>query len=160
MPQPPIPKEFASSLWDDRRIRMLPSPSRIGLKGVEILIEHGKGLDDILNSTPGYNFNHPIKAMELLFRCRHLAPRYGQTTPIAPELTDRLVINNVPDVFLMGHVHINETKRYKGVTLLSTGSWQSQTPFQKRMQIEPTTGLASILDLQTHLIYPLDTTQL
>jgi DNA polymerase II small subunit len=156
MPQPPVPKEYAKELHDDPRVKMLGSPCRLNLNGVEILIEHGKGMDDILSSTPGYEFQHPIKAMELLFRCRHLAPRYGQSTPIAPERTDRLVIGNIPDVFLMGHVHINETKRYKGVTLVSAGSWQDQTPFQKRMQIEPTTGVATIFDLQTHQTLDLD----
>ena len=156
MPQPPVPWEYAKELHDDHRVKMLGSPCRLNLNGVEILIEHGKGMDDILSSTPGYEFQHPIKAMELLFRCRHLAPRYGQSTPIAPERTDRLVIGNIPDAFLMGHVHIKETKRYKGVTLVSAGSWQDQTPFQKRMQIEPTTGVATIFDLQTHQTLDLD----
>jgi DNA polymerase II small subunit len=156
MPQPPVPKEYAKELHEDPRVKMLSSPCRLNLNGVEILAEHGKGMDDILNSTPGYEFQHPLKAMELLFRCRHLAPRYGQSTPIAPERTDRLVIGSVPDVMLMGHIHINETKRYKGVTLVSAGSWQDQTPFQKRMQIEPTTGVATIIDLQTHQTLDLD----
>ncbi len=156
MPQPPVPKEYAKELHDDPRVKMLSSPCRLNLNGVEILVEHGKGMDDILSSTPGYEFHHPIKAMELLFRCRHLAPRYGQSTPIAPERTDRLVIGSIPDAFLMGHIHINETKRYKGVTLVSAGSWQDQTPFQKRMQIEPTTGVATIFDLQTHQTLDLD----
>ncbi len=156
MPQPPIPAEYAKELYDDRRVSMLPSPCRLSLGGVELLVEHGKGMDDILSSTPGYEFRHPIKAMELLFRCRHLAPRYGQSTPIAPERTDRLVISSIPDAILMGHVHINETKRYKGVTLVSAGSWQDQTPFQKRMQLEPTTGVATIFDLQTHQTLDLD----
>jgi DNA polymerase II small subunit len=156
MPQPPIPKEYAKELYENPRVKMLPSPCRLNLNGVEVLAEHGKGVDDILSSTPGYEFQHPIKAMELLFRCRHLAPRYGQSTPIAPERTDRLVIGSIPDAMLMGHVHINETKRYKGVTLVSAGSWQDQTPFQKRMQLEPTTGVATIFDLQTHQTLDLD----
>ena len=156
MPQPPIPKEYAKELYENPRVKMLPSPCRLNLNGVEVLAEHGKGVDDILSSTPGYEFQHPIKAMELLFRCRHLAPRYGQSTPIAPERTDRLVIGSIPDAMVMGHVHINETKRYKGVTLVSAGSWQDQTPFQKRMQLEPTTGVATIFDLQTHQTLDLD----
>ncbi len=156
MPQPAVPVDYAKELYDNPRVKMLSSPCRLGLNGVELLTEHGKGMDDILSSTPGYEFNHPLKAMELLFRCRHLAPRYGQSTPIAPERTDRLVINSIPDVALMGHVHILETKRYKGMTLVSAGSWQDQTPFQKRMQIEPTTGVATIFDLQTHQTLDLD----
>ncbi|MBN1683646.1 DNA-directed DNA polymerase II small subunit [Candidatus Bathyarchaeota archaeon] len=156
LPQPPIPKHYAEKLYLDERIRMLGSPTEINLGGVEILVEHGKSLDDILSSTPGYDFHEPIKAMELLFRCRHIAPRYGQSTPIAPESVDRLVIKNIPDVMVMGHVHINQTRKYKGVTLISAGAWQEQTPFQKRMNLTPTTGIASILDLQTHQCINLD----
>jgi len=156
MPQPQIPLKYAEKLYSDKRVKMLGSPCRLNLDGVEILVEHGKSLDDILSSTPGYDFHEPIKAMELLFRCRHLAPHYGQTTPIAPESVDRLVIKEIPDVMVMGHVHINQTKKYKGVTLVSTGSWQDQTPFQKRMNLSPTTGIATIFDLQTHQCINLD----
>jgi DNA polymerase II small subunit len=135
---------------------MLSSPCRINLAGVEILVEHGKSLDDILNSTPGYEFMKPWKAMELLFRCRHLAPKYGQSTPIAPETVDRLVIKDIPDIFVMGHIHVNEGKRYKNSTLISLGAWQDQTPFQKRVNITPTTGIASVVDLQTHQFWNID----
>jgi DNA polymerase II small subunit len=156
MPQPQIPLKYAEKLYSDKRVRLLGSPCRLNLGGVEVLVEHGKSLDDILSATPGYDFHDPIKAIELLFRCRHLAPRYGQTTPIAPESIDRLVIKDIPDVFVMGHIHINKTQKYKGVTLVSTGAWQDQTPFQKRMNLFPTTGVATIFDLQTHQCINLD----
>lgn len=156
LPQPFISSEYAAALHNDKRVKMLPSPSRLSLAGVEVLVEHGKSLDDILNSTPGYEFMKPLKAMELLFRCRHLAPKYGQSTPIAPESVDRLVIKDIPDLFVMGHIHVNEGKRYKGSTLLCLGAWQDQTPFQRRVNITPTTGIASVVDLQTHQFWNID----
>lgn len=156
LPQPPIPEKYAPELYADSRVHMLPNPSNLKLHGVEILLDHGKALDDILSSTPGYDFHHPVNGLELMLRCRLLAPIYGQTTPIAPERMDRLVIRSVPDILAMGHIHIHESKKYKGVTLISSGSFQDQTPFQRRMKLKPTPGLISVFNLKTHQHIPID----
>lgn len=156
LPQSPISKEYAEQLYQDPRIHMFGNPVRLSLNGVEALISHGKALDDVLSKTPGLDFNSPVKGMELLLRCRHLAPIYGASTPIAPEKRDRLVVDSVPDIFQMGHVHVYNSKRYKGITLIASGSWQEQTSFQKRMNLMPTPGIAPIVDLQTHQIVPID----
>ncbi|MBD3205330.1 DNA-directed DNA polymerase II small subunit [Candidatus Bathyarchaeota archaeon] len=156
LPQPPIPEKYASELYDDPRVHMLPNPSTFKLHGVEVMAAHGKGLDDILSSTPGYDFHHPVSGVELMLRCRLFAPVYGQTTPIAPERIDRLVMRTVPDVLAMGHVHIYESRKYKGITLISSGSFQDQTPFQKRMKLKPTPGLVSVFNLKNHQQIPLD----
>jgi DNA polymerase II small subunit len=156
LPQPPIPKKYAPRLYEDKRIHMLPNPCLLNLHDVEVFAFHGAALTDILSSTPGHDFKNPVKALELLVRCRHIAPIYGQTTPIAPETSDRLIITSVPDVILAAHIHINATKRYKGVTLVSTGGFQDQTPFQKRMNINPSPGIVSVFNLQNHQLVELD----
>ena len=156
LPQPPISKEYAEPLYQDRRFHMLGNPSRLLIDGVEALICHGKALDDVLSQTPRLDFQSPLKGMELLLRCRHVAPTYGASTPLAPEKEDRLVIVSTPDIFQMGHIHIYNSKRYKGVTLISSSTWQEQTSFQRRMNLEPTPGIAPIVDLQTHQLIALD----
>lgn len=156
LPQPPIPESYAPSLHMDRRVHLLPNPSIINLHGVKILLAHGKSLDDILSSTPGHDFHNPVKALELLLRCNHVAPIYGQSTPLAPEKIDRLVIREIPDVFVMGHIHIFGHRKYKNVTLVSSGSFQDQTPFQRRMKIDPTPGVISVFNLMNHQNIPLD----
>jgi DNA polymerase II small subunit len=156
LPQPPITEEYAESLCKDNRVHMLKNPSRLLLHGVETYISHGKALDEILSQVPGLNFQNPVKGIELLLRCRHVAPTYGSSTPLAPEKEDRLVIGNAPDILQMGHIHVHGVKKYKGTTMISSGSWQDQTPFQKRMNLLPTTGVAPIVDLQTHMVVPLD----
>jgi DNA polymerase II small subunit len=156
LPQPPIPREYAEELYSDERIHILSNPSYISLEGVEVLICHGKALDDILSSKPGLDFQQPAKGMELLLRCRHLAPIYGASTPIVPEGEDRLVIERVPDILHMGHIHIHQIKKYRGVTLIASGSWQSQTSYQRRLEIKPTPGVASIVDLKSLQSYTID----
>jgi DNA polymerase II small subunit len=172
LPQEPISREYAETLHENRRVRLLgnPSrltlhgvrvrllgnPSRLTLHGVEAYIAHGKALDEILSQVPGLGFHNPVDGMELLLRCRHVAPIYGNSTPIAPEKEDRLVIASTPDVFQMGHIHVHGVKKYKGATLIASGSWQTQTPFQKRVKLTPTVGVAPIMDLQTHAVVPID----
>ena len=156
LPQPPISKEYAYHLYEDSRIHMLENPSRLLLNGVEALICHGKALDDVLSKTPGLDFHSPLKGMELLLRCRHLAPTYGSSTPLAPEKEDRMIIVSPPDIFQMGHIHVHNSKRYKGVTMIASGTWQAQTSFQRKMNLSPTPGIASIVDLQTHQHIPID----
>ena len=156
LPQDPISREYAESLHENRRIRFLGNPSRLLLHGVEAYLCHGKALDEILSQVPGMDFHAPVDGMELLLRCRHAAPIYGNSTPIAPEKEDRLVINSTPDIFQMGHIHVHGVKKYKGATLIASGSWQSQTPFQKRVNLTPTVGVAPIMDLQTHAVVPID----
>jgi len=156
LPQPPIDEPYAPSLYGNPPLPPAPNPPHLHKKGVKVLVAHGTALTDILGSTPGHDFHNPITAMELLLRCRHLAPTYGLNTPLAPESTDRLVISQVPDVMVMGHIHIYGSKRYRGVTLVSTGCFQDQTPFQRRMDLKPTPGIVSLFNLRTHEELPLD----
>ena len=50
----------------------------------------------------------------------NLAPLYGERTPLASELEDYLVIDEVPDVFHTGHVHINTYRKFKGIHLITS----------------------------------------
>ena len=156
LPQEPIPREYAETLYDNRSVQFLGNPSRLLLHGVETYVCHGKALDEILSQVPGMDFHDPVGGMELMLRCRHVAPIYGNSTPIAPEREDRLVISSIPDIFQMGHIHVHGVKKYKGTTLIASGSWQTQTPFQRRVNLTPTVGVAPIVDLQTHAVVPID----
>jgi DNA polymerase II small subunit len=156
LPQPAIPRKYADALYGDGGVMLLGNPSTISLHGVEILVSHGDALNDVLTQVPGLDFRSPVKGMEALLRCRHLAPIYGATTPIAPEKRDWMVIESPPDILHMGHVHIFEYKKYKGTTLVNSGAWQSQTSYQKRMGLTPTPGIAPIVDLQTFKVTPID----
>ena len=156
LPQNPLSREYAEVLDENARIHLYGNPSRLQLHNVETFISHGKALDEILAHAPGLEFQKPVEGMELLLRCRHVAPTYGSSTPIAPEREDRLVISTTPDIFHMGHIHIFGTKKYKGSTLIASASWQNQTPFQVRVNLTPTIGVAPIVDLQTHKVIPID----
>ena len=96
LPQPPIFKKYAASLYDMNNVEMLGDPCYIRLHGVNILVYHGQSLPDIIGSTPGISFDSPADAMKVLLRARHLAPTHGSGTTVALEEDDRLVIDDVP----------------------------------------------------------------
>jgi len=46
-------------------------------------------------------------------------------------------------------VHTAGVSRYKDVLTVNSGTWQSQTEFQKRMNLRPTPAKATLVDLAT-----------
>ena len=149
LPQPAIPKEFAEPLYEARPITSLGNPSEVEVHGVRFLVHHGRSLVDLLTSAPGMSFDRPERAMELQLRCRHLAPEYGNRTSIAPMPVDHLVIEDPPDVFHSGHIHVFGHEQYRGTLIVNSGAWQAQTDYQERQGIKPTPGLLPVVNLQT-----------
>jgi len=159
LPQPAIPKDYAEPLYEARKIYSLGSPSTVSLHGVELLLFHGRSLDDIAAVAPNVSFDTPDKSMKLLLQSRHLAPIYGERTPIAPEKRDFMVIERIPDIFHAGHVHVLKCNKYRGTLIVNSGAWQRQTEFQKKMGLVPTPGIMPIVNLQTLKISTIDFTE-
>ncbi len=150
LPQPAIPRmNFGEQFYSLENCIMLGNPAFIELNGVKVLMYHGQGLDDIIATTPGLSYSKPAEAMKVLLKARHLAPIYGERTPVAPEREDMMVITEVPDIFHSGHVHVADIQSYRGTLVVNSGAWQSQTKFQQTMGITPTPGVAVIVNLAT-----------
>jgi DNA polymerase II small subunit len=149
LPQPAISKEYGEPVYEARAITSLGNPCEVELHGVRFLVHHGRSLEDMLTSAPGMSFDRPEKAMELQLRCRHLAPEYGNRTSIAPMPVDHLVIQDPPDVFHSGHIHVFGHEQYRGTLIVNSGAWQAQTEYQQRMGLKPTPGLLPVVNLQT-----------
>jgi DNA polymerase II small subunit len=156
LPQPAIPKDYAEPLYETRKIYSLGNPSTVSLHGVELLLFHGRSLDDIAAAAPNVSFDTPEKSMKLMLKARHLAPIYGERTPISPEKRDFMVIERPPDIFHAGHVHVLKCKRYKGTLIVNSGAWQEQTDFQQKMGLLPTPGILPLVNLQTSNISTID----
>jgi len=159
LPQPAIPEKHNLNLWNRENFFMLGNPSMIELNGVKILMFHGQSLDDVVGTTPGLSYSQPAKAMRVLLKARHLSPIYGKRTPIAPELEDMMVINEIPDIFHSGHIHVVDLDMYRGVLIVNSGAWQTQTPYQASVGITPTPGIALIVNLATLKVFRKDFTE-
>jgi DNA polymerase II small subunit len=149
LPQPAIPEGYLTAIKNKKNIRSVGSPALLNIHGVEILMYHGRSLDDILQVIPGMTHDHPEKAMRLLMQSRHLAPVYGGKTMLSPENKDYLVIDRVPDIFHAGHIHVVGVCNYRGVLVVNSGGWQSQTEYMEKLGLMPTPGKVPVVNLQT-----------
>ncbi|WP_405306227.1 DNA-directed DNA polymerase II small subunit [Methanobrevibacter sp.] len=144
-PQPAVPEEYAKALYELDNVEFISNPGVVSLDGINVLIYHGRSFDDLVMAIKSFEYEKSDEIMIELLQKRHLAPIYGERTPLASELEDYLVIDEVPDVFHTGHIHINSYKKYKGVHLINSGTFQTQTEFQKIYNINPTPAEVPIL---------------
>ncbi|MCS7121144.1 MAG: DNA-directed DNA polymerase II small subunit [Archaeoglobaceae archaeon] len=140
-PQPALPKEFRD--FFPKNTLHVGNPSLVSLEGVKVLIYHGRSLDDVVSKL-SLNYDEPQKAIEELIKRRHLSPKYGEKCPIAPEREDYLVIEDVPDIIHCGHVHTHGLGFYRGIFMVNSSTWQAQTDFQKKMNLNPKPGIVTI----------------
>ncbi|HIH35719.1 MAG TPA: DNA-directed DNA polymerase II small subunit [Methanosphaera sp.] len=144
-PQPAVPEKYAKALYELDNVEFISNPGVVSLDGINVLIYHGRSFDDLVMAVKNFEYEKSDEIMEELLQKRHLAPIYGERTPLASELEDYLVIDEVPDVFHTGHIHINSYKKYKGVHLINSGTFQTQTEFQKIYNINPTPAEVPVL---------------
>ena len=149
LPQPAIPEGYLTGIQGKKNIHSVGSPCLLSLHGVEILMYHGRSLDDIIAVIPGMDHDHPEKAMRLLMQSRHLAPVYGGKTMLSPENRDYLVVERVPDIFHAGHIHVLGYCNYRGVLVVNSGGWQEQTDYMEKLGLVPTPGKVPVVNLQT-----------
>jgi DNA polymerase II small subunit len=147
-PQPTFEKEIRD-LFSGREFIFVGNPCYLSAHGVEILSYHGQSLLDFSTNIQYLNYNEPTEVMKIMLKKRHLAPAYGGYTPLAPEHTDYMIIDKVPDIFVTGHVHIANIDNYRGVTLINASSWQAQTSYQKMLNFIPDSAKLPIVNLKT-----------
>ena len=145
-PQLPLPDRVIKNFKDN--LTFTANPVLLDISGVKILCYHGKSLDDLV-SLRDLSYDNPMAMMKELLNRRHMAPIYGGKTPLAPEREDHLLIREIPDIFVTGHVHSCGVERYKGVLMLNPGTWQAQTDYQKMMGFQPDPCRAIAVNLQT-----------
>ncbi|MBD3256465.1 MAG: hypothetical protein GF383_15310 [Candidatus Lokiarchaeota archaeon] len=148
IPRPAVPKKYARDL-EILGIKCLGNPATIRTHNVDTLIYHGDSMLDLNLLINELSNDDPAKTMKEMLRCRSLAPIFGNKTQIAPTPEDWLVINEVPEIFHTGHIHINGLSKYRNILLVNSGCFQAQTEFMKSFGIEPTPGIISLVELDS-----------
>lgn len=144
-PQPALPANLVRAL--PRNVRVLANPSTFALDGVVVEAYHGRSFDDLIPALPGASYARPTEVMKRMLQMRHLAPIYGDRTPLAPLPRDGLVIDPAPDILVTGHAHTYGVDRYRGVLLLNASTWQAETEYQRMRNISPVPARAAVVDL-------------
>jgi DNA polymerase II small subunit len=147
-PQPAFAEHIRATM-PHPNIIFVGNPCTFSLDGVVVLAYHGKSFDDVIAAIPHASYGQPLPVMRELLRRRHLAPIYGEKTPLAPEWHDYLVIDEVPDIIVTGHVHQYGIESYRGVTLINASCWQSQTDYQRMFNQVPDPCKVPIVDLSS-----------
>jgi len=145
-PQPPLPREY-QECFSNSHLHFLSNPAFFSVDGVHVAGYHGKSIDDLVTLFKDVTYENPIEGMKEMLRFRHFSPAYGMRNQISPEERDSLIIEDVPDIFVSGHVHRFGLDDYKGVQLIEGSAWQSQTPFQKMMNLKPQPAKMGIVEL-------------
>ena len=150
IPRPAIDDHFFDPLRDSGlQVTSLGCPAQISLHGVQLLIYHGDSLIDIMGALSKPDVEAGFAAMRAMLQGRHLAPIYGKGTTIVAEPRDWLVIDEVPDILHCGHIHVTTLSSYRKTLIVNSGTFQSQTEYQRLVGIEPTPGIVPLVDLQT-----------
>lgn len=160
-PQPKLFKDYAKPLWEMPNVLMTGNPSIVnihaknGFPGFNILTYHGFSFDDYSEMVPsiknsGHNCSERTPLiMRFLLQRRHLAPAHTSTLYVPDPRADPLVIDQIPDVFVAGHIHKAGGEIYRGVNIVCCSTFQARTDFQERVGHLPDPGKVPILNLQT-----------
>lgn len=130
-------------------VKMLPNPTNLKIGTKNILIYHGMAINDLIELIPGGSFKSVGKVLELMLKRRYLGSPYGGRTPIIPSSDDHHIIEEVPDIFITGHIHGHFLGNYNGVRYVNSSTWQSQTEYQKMMNYSPDPCIVTLFDLNS-----------
>ncbi len=156
-PQPAFTREFLPNIYDADNVYLVANPSYVNVhgfgleEGITVLMYHGYSFTGIVDAVPYLRqkgLRNPQHVMKYVLKRRHLAPPYGATVGM-PEKQDSLVISKVPDIFQTGDLHSHAIDNYKGITLISSSTFQDQTPFMDRVGHIANPGKISVVDLHT-----------
>jgi DNA polymerase II small subunit len=102
----------------------LNNNSLVEIQGVKIFISHGDIFSNYFNMWNGLT---PENVLLNLIKKRHINPVFDFSKRAYDE--DPYFIDVVPDIFVFGHLHIPGILNYKGITIISNGSFITKPIF-------------------------------
>ena len=91
----------------------------------------------------------PDLIMKFLLQRRHLAPSHTSNLYIPDTKEDPLIIKDIPDFFITGHIHRLSVSQYKNITLLNCSCWSDESEEQEKRGLEAQPGKLPIVNLKT-----------
>ncbi|MEM3781366.1 MAG: DNA-directed DNA polymerase II small subunit [Candidatus Micrarchaeaceae archaeon] len=152
-PQPELDRELAR--YNTGNVHLVTNPSSLRLEDISMLAYHGESLDSMIRAVPGIGYARPEEAMLETLKRRHLSSIYG-VNPIVPSKDDAMIIEEVPDILLMGHIHKNGALDYHGTLLVNSGTWQARTSFQVKQGHMPSPAILPVYEAKTRSLSLLD----
>lgn len=158
-PQPEINYKYASKLKNMNNVEFVVNPYNKKIEELNILIYHGFSLpyyaNNIENLIKNNAMNNPEVIMKYLLKNRHLAPT-NISNQYFPSFEDKLLIKEVPDIFVCGHTHKNSITYENNTLLISVSSWEKITEYQKKLGNNPDFAKVPVINLHTRAVKILD----
>ncbi|MBD3318586.1 hypothetical protein GF342_01620 [Candidatus Woesearchaeota archaeon] len=167
-PQPRIYKDLAPDLYALPNCHLVTNPSIVTIHkhrdfaGFTILFYHGFSYSYYCDQVQSIKDSGlPISdrtgiIMKYLLRRRHLAPSYGSTRAVPNPAQDCLVIQQVPDFFISGHIHKAVVTNYRGVNIICGSCFQSGSAYQEKFGHIPVPGQVPLINLKTRKVSMLE----
>lgn len=153
-PQPSLGEDLIGK-FNRSNIHFVSGPGWMTLHGLKVLGYHGTSLDSIIQGIPGCSYTKPEIAMTEVLKRRHLSPIYGDN-PIVPSKHDAMIIDEVPDILHMGHVHKNGYSDYHGTLIVNSGTWQARTSYQVKLGHIPSPAVLPIYETKSMTLSAVD----
>jgi DNA polymerase II small subunit len=158
-PQMVIYADMAAPLFELPNITMVSNPGIVNIHGsddfpgFDVLLYHGYSFDyyarEVESIRNGGGYDRADLLMKFLLKRRHLAPTHTSTLYSPDVCGDSLVIKNIPDFFITGHIHKCAVSSYRNVTLVCGSCWQAKTAFQEKVGHNPEPSRVPIVNLKT-----------
>ncbi len=158
-PQEPLPINYAQSLWEMPNITLLSNPTSFNIgstktfPGFDILAYHGGSFiyyaDNIQSIRAAGGQKRVDLIMKHLLQVRHLASTHNAALTVPDPERDYLLIKEIPDFFVSGHIHRSSVANYRNITMINSSCWTDTTEDQIKRGLEPQPARAIWVDLRT-----------
>lgn len=158
-PQPPFNKKFIGHLKDLPNLTLISSPGLVNIgktkdfTGFNVMLYHGFSMPYYGDKVPmireSGGLSNMSAIMQFYLQRRHFAPAHGSTQFIPDIRYDPLVIDQIPDILVTGHVHKISIDTYRGVTTMNVSAWVKPTEYQSRFGLVPDNCRAILMNLKT-----------
>ncbi|MFT7616206.1 MAG: DNA polymerase II small subunit [Candidatus Woesearchaeota archaeon] len=165
-PQPPLYKEYAPDLLALPNVINVSSPSVVNIHsldnfpGFNVLMYHGYSFFYYMNNIEYIRKAGGIErvdlVMEYLLKRRHLSPAHTSNLYIPDPDRDELIIKDIPDFFVSGHLHKFVAKNFKSTTLLNCSCFVGVTDYQKKQGMVPDVAKVAVVNLRTRDVQVVD----
>ncbi len=164
-PQPVLDEKYAWPLYNLKNVVLVGNPVTVNIGGNEIfngfdvLMYHGYSFHYYADNVPRLMkekaVHQPDKVAHYILKNRHLAPTHSSTLYF-PSEKDHFIIEKIPDIFLIGHLHKSGISYYNNILVVSSSTWESKTAFQEKMGNEPDFCKVPMFNLKTRAVKILD----
>ncbi len=156
LPQPGIDKQIGKTLLKLPNLKSYGNPLRFSIEDLNFLVFHGQGNDMLFQKHLQQEPTNLILGIQHLLEYRHLCPEYGSFNPLAPFRKDYLVIDKTPNIIISGHFHQAYFKEYKGVKIITCGTFMRGGIEKSHLEKDTSVGVVAILDTKSGTVDLID----